>query len=570
MPAPKGLPMVSWFAPAQLVRTGVQVAISAALGTRIDPRRRQPGQDDVGIDAVGEDEGELWFDYVADVGDGVVPTFHVAHGLSRPSLPVLGLAKPLPRGGLLIIGGDLVYPTASREAYQQRLLEPYRTAWAHTNPEGADGPAPLVYAIPGNHDWYDGLVEFSRIFCAGGTAREAHRLAGWRSPQRRSYFVLKLPRRWWLWGLDIQLESDINIDQLDYFAAQAKLLSPGDQVILCTAEPGWVKGDPQPTEQSNLQFLIAQKVEAQGAKVVLELAGDLHHYRHHRLGGPSPRHRIICGGGGAFTHPTHNVLGGGEDADLVDPLGTWTLGRAFPDAEASAALARWMWWRFPRRNLLFCVGLGLVYTSLAWGFPKGNVGMAVGQPLASVWTNLVSHPGAFFATTGTEAWLLTVGIPALGFMAAAPFDVRGLGVRWLGLVHGIVHVVAAIGLYLGLSELSMVVFGDTTNNALPGALRFFSYLGCASVVAGAIFGQYLRTAHQHFHAHANELYSALASPHHTSFLRMHIRPDGALEIFPVGVQKVKRHPCDAQWELLNDTDDGGPIVLAAAKPPAPS
>jgi hypothetical protein len=48
---------------------------------------------------------DLWFDFMADTGDGGNSTYSVARLLAQPSLK-MGKIE-LPRGDLLIIGGDL-------------------------------------------------------------------------------------------------------------------------------------------------------------------------------------------------------------------------------------------------------------------------------------------------------------------------------------------------------------------------------------------------------------------------------------------------------------------------------
>lgn len=52
---------------------------------------------------------EFWFDFMADTGDGGNSTYAVARLLAQPSLKVKcgGSKKFLPRGALLLIGGDL-------------------------------------------------------------------------------------------------------------------------------------------------------------------------------------------------------------------------------------------------------------------------------------------------------------------------------------------------------------------------------------------------------------------------------------------------------------------------------
>ena len=55
------------------------------------------------------------------------------------------------------MGGDEVYPIASLEGYQNRLVGPYRAA-----PRRSTGdPATRAHGVAGNHDWYDGLTSFN-------------------------------------------------------------------------------------------------------------------------------------------------------------------------------------------------------------------------------------------------------------------------------------------------------------------------------------------------------------------------------------------------------------------------
>ena len=60
--------------------------------------------------------------------------------------------------------------------------------------------------------------------------------------QRRSYFAVKLPQRWWLLGIDIQFDTYIDKPQMDYFRHVASLIQDGDGIILCNAKPSWVDG----------------------------------------------------------------------------------------------------------------------------------------------------------------------------------------------------------------------------------------------------------------------------------------------------------------------------------------
>ena len=184
------MPMVGWFDPAQLLSTGIKSLVSLAVGEQSDRRivqalasRRQEYYDHTihyrdgsrgpqpAKDAVRD---ELWLDFICDTGDGWNSTYAVAYAAAQRSLlvPLDGGPVALPRGDVLVFGGDEVYPTPSREEYQRRLVAPYAAAF------GDDAPAerPHVYAVPGNHDWYDGLSAFTRLFCSDIGGR---RFAGW-------------------------------------------------------------------------------------------------------------------------------------------------------------------------------------------------------------------------------------------------------------------------------------------------------------------------------------------------------------------------------------------------------
>src|SRR6185369_14773650 len=147
---------VRWLSPAQLVDTAVKVGLSSIFASYSDKREIQASLACELIDRSAGDE--LWIDFVADPGDGFDATYTVARLVAQDDLTAGGTV--LPRGSLLVFGGDEVYPTASIQGYEDRLKGPYRSAL----PGGAE-PAPddpTMVALPGNHDWYDGLTAFLR------------------------------------------------------------------------------------------------------------------------------------------------------------------------------------------------------------------------------------------------------------------------------------------------------------------------------------------------------------------------------------------------------------------------
>ena len=158
MSVPKRQKMVGWYDPGQLLQTAGDVAISTIFGRNADQRliealfddpRYLPKDDPERFIVDYSHHKEFWLDYVADLGDGWNSTYAVAYHASLPTLPVnVGNDRhETVRNQVLLFGGDEVYPTASRLAYQERTFHPYACAYSTS-----DMACPDLYALPGNHD----------------------------------------------------------------------------------------------------------------------------------------------------------------------------------------------------------------------------------------------------------------------------------------------------------------------------------------------------------------------------------------------------------------------------------
>ncbi|TMW64187.1 hypothetical protein Poli38472_012809 [Pythium oligandrum] len=321
LPHEHRLPMVPWYS-MFLFDTAFQLLISLKvfLG-RFDHRSLQralyPDDDAFYFDHLAS-KNELWLDFMADCGDGFNSSYQIARLLAQPELEVecpeellnpaqsssknskrkskkQTVKKVFPRGDTLLIGGDLAYPHPDSESYEQRLWRCFEYAMKpprdydpeaiSTNkpylPEGceklSDYKGPTVFAIPGNHDWFDGLNTFTRFI--------AHRdwLGGWLLPQKTSHFCLKLPHNWWVLGVDLALENDINTEQFSIFERLAeKHMGDNDTVIIVTHEPRWILDPYEQSEKTEekLTYLINNVLKG---RVVLRLAGDIHNYTRHSL-----------------------------------------------------------------------------------------------------------------------------------------------------------------------------------------------------------------------------------------------------------------------------------------------
>ena len=311
--------MVSWYDPRLLARIGVRTIVSSVFGQYADQRLMQavtdPAEDKDLVarydysdpnasephKCVACDEtGAFWIDYIADVGDGFETTYAMAYLLAQDSLDVRGAGK-LRHGEVLIMGGDQCYPQATRAEYKERLLQPFNWAFSVSNPDRK------LFAIPGNHDWYDGLNAFDGLFCSSRDRLSNTRgniIGGWQCQQHRSYWALRLPHNWWIWGADIQFSKYLDASQVNYFVRVAEQMGPKDNLIICLAEPSWMLADLQGEDSEENFFKITSIARARGARVVAVIAGDWHNYNRyyaHEL----DVHFITSGGGGAFLHPTH-------------------------------------------------------------------------------------------------------------------------------------------------------------------------------------------------------------------------------------------------------------------------
>ena len=148
-----------------------------------------------------------------------------------------------------MIGGDQVYPTASGAAYEDRFEGPYQAAL----PEPSPRRARTLFALPGNHDWYDGLTAFLRLFAR----REGGRIGGWLTKQTRTYFALKLPHRWWLLAIDAQGGAYLDDPQLEFFRGRrGHLRCRATTDHHRTPQPAWVQTERAPALYDTIDYFL--------------------------------------------------------------------------------------------------------------------------------------------------------------------------------------------------------------------------------------------------------------------------------------------------------------------------
>ncbi|MGH8968044.1 MAG: metallophosphoesterase family protein, partial [Actinomycetes bacterium] len=227
---------------------------------------------------------------VGDTGEGDNSQYAVADSL-------VALSKD---ADFAVICSDVVYPTGDRYDYDRKFHHPYRKL---TLP---------VYAVPGNHDWYDGLHGFMHYFCGvddaayrpdfgSGPRADLARLLWRRSPQRgvtadpaangvvstqrpppdplqpAPYFAIDAgPVRFV--GIDTGITGRIDEDQ--YHWLQRVSLDAGMRPkILLTGKPIYVDNAHHPGRVAGTARTVDDIVTNPRANYVMAIGGDVHNYQ---------------------------------------------------------------------------------------------------------------------------------------------------------------------------------------------------------------------------------------------------------------------------------------------------
>jgi hypothetical protein len=300
---------------------------------------------------------EVWIDFVADTGDDHDVSLAVGSMLFSEYLLSGDEARVLPRGDVLLCGGDTAYPAATAGELQRRLLQPWNSLLRKKGRQ----PTRVLLGIPGNHDWYAGLDGFGRLFrksvfdvepirnqdrdsssidsrlmhVEGLLGRHLHLdelaegvnlaheaieslgafvrgsqvkrlsrliLAGYRAVQEASYWALPLAPDLDLWGVDRQLRK-ADFRQRVFFANRRTGARPG-RILFVAPDPALAFGEPN---EPGVQLLESCRLSLDSDKLFY-LTGDAHHYE--RLTRKESIH-VIAGGGGAFLHGTRISRGPG-------------------------------------------------------------------------------------------------------------------------------------------------------------------------------------------------------------------------------------------------------------------
>jgi hypothetical protein len=455
--------------------------------------------------------GEVWIDFVADCGDDVTASQAVAemfvaeYEVDDPD--AAGQSLVLPRGDILFLGGDLSYPVATVREMTRRLVEP----WNRVLEKHTAGAPRVLLAVPGNHDWYDGLDGFSRLCQAPCAFEDAARvssdplhpepdehpvlawaeafargdqvkkptalaLAGYLAVQRASYFRFPLSPGIDLFAVDRQLKR-VDPRQQAYFAI------PGAQArLVVVPDPARAWGETRAHGAATLESLgIAMNVTP-----TLLLAGDIHHYERSHEGRSV---HIVAGGGGAFLHGARIAKPSAYpvEAEFPGPRASWKM---LLDLPLFCALGRAGW----LLSAIFAVGNAL---ALEEHFRSGAGGSAaIGLAISLV------------VALGTA---LLVGWRRHRAVWVVPFATG------FGLAVGAVPVAFGIA----TEALSVRALGDA-----GVALGFVGALLVSTFASGFLFGVMLMVIARLGLNHA-QAYAAMGSPGYKHFVRLRVRAGGS-------------------------------------------
>ena len=470
-------------------------------------------------------ERDLWLDFVADTGDDVA----VSRAVARLIFADYELPDPdaeheillAPRGEILLFGGDTAYPVATAQEITNRVIVPFNQV-LETLPTG---PPRVLLGIPGNHDWYDGLDGFARMFrrnaddedgvarpsvvgisqrmieryaewakefVRGGKIEKPKALAlnGYQPVQSASYFALPLTSRLHLFAVDRQLR---NLDkrQVGFFETWRTRHSDVTPWVMLP-DPLFAFGKPSRTGTAMIEAL-GLDLET---KPSFLLSGDVHHYEHLQHGAAL---HLTAGGGGAFLHPA--------------PLAR--RARLAPEAEwPTPAQSRALLWQVPWKVMRGSSGF-LPHIVLAVLFMPAmdigviqfeKVGFILSAPiLITVLTTIiysliggVRKGGAVVFGLALGAGLATALIPVFASIA----------ITWLA---ESAHVSVSVWVIAALTFLVAVFYGAFVFGAFLAVLTF---LGLEETQA----------------------FTALDHPGFKHFLRLRVRQDGtAVDFWCLGL-----------------------------------
>jgi hypothetical protein len=223
----------------------------------------------------------------------------------------------------MVIASDVIYPAGGVDDYENKFFRPYERY-----------PRP-IYAVPGHHDWYDGLTGFMYHLCGQRLPppkadRGPRSLIGrllWRKAKRPRADADAMQRRrarseqrssqaspYWvidtgplqIVGIDTGITNVLDGEQGAWLETVSRQSTKPK--ILITGKPIYVDARYAPGEIEGGGTVDAIVRDAE-CNYVAAIGGDIHNYQRYPVRLPDGRviMYIVSGGGGAFMHATHRI-----------------------------------------------------------------------------------------------------------------------------------------------------------------------------------------------------------------------------------------------------------------------
>jgi len=320
-------------------------AVSQPSGSTVDDRRSTLfALHPEGIDG----SGDFSFVVIGDTGEG-----DASQHVLRDQLIA---AANLPDVRFVVISSDVVYPVGSMHDYEAKFWLPFK------------GVTKPVFAIPGNHDWYDALEAFSATFLEPAAARAAiharveqdlrltsttnqrieeliERAAWLRQQyqvptgfQRGPFFEIETDR-FALLAVDTGVVKSVDPEQLRWLQG-ALDRARGKTIMAILGHPFYAGGYELVQGYENFAALKRLLDERNVAIVMAGDTHDLEHYVEPRPAGSATYH-FVNGGGGAYLSFGTALAWPGRP-----PFPDWAY---YPNYAAVAGKieARTPWWKRP-------------------------------------------------------------------------------------------------------------------------------------------------------------------------------------------------------------------------------
>lgn len=252
---------------------------------------------------------------LGDTGEGDNSQYHVVR-------PLIATSEGT---SFTYIVSDVIYPAGDVGDYHDKFLHPYH-----------DLPGP-IFAVPGNHDWYDGLHGFMTLLCGADPDQRppAHRVPTrwkrlvhrwlWRQPaeatqdelerlralrphvsnQPGPYFAIDL-KDLLLVGIDTGIRGVLDAEQADWLR---KVSALEKDKILLTGKPLVVNAHRKTVPVDGSTDTVNDIVEDPANRYIAVIGGDTHNYQRYPVSEPDGRtvQYIVSGAGGAYTKATHTI-----------------------------------------------------------------------------------------------------------------------------------------------------------------------------------------------------------------------------------------------------------------------